>query len=118
MFYPWHKGMRLRRPEDFRRVWKTGRSWAHSLFVLWAASNSLSTTRLGLTASRKVGNAVERNRARRLLREAARHSYPHIVEGWDLVLVARRSIVDAQMQQVQQALVTLLRRADLWCEDT
>ena len=72
---------------------------------------------MGLTASRKVGNAVTRNRARRLLREAARHLYPHISDGWDLVLVARSSLATAHAQHVQQALETLLRRADLWCED-
>lgn len=110
--------MRLRRSEDFRRVWKTGRSWAHSLFVLWVAPNRLSRSRVGLTASRKVGNAVARNRARRLLREAARRAYPRIPDGWDIVLVARSSLVKAQMQQVYQALEMLLRRADLWCEES
>ncbi len=115
--YPWQKGMRLRRSKEFRRVWKTGRSWAHSLFVLWVAPNTSSRTRVGLTASRKVGNAVKRNRARRLLREAARYLYPHIEDGWDVVLVARSSMGTARMQDVQQALEVLLRRADLWSED-
>ncbi len=106
--------MRLRRPEEFRHVWATGRSWTYPLFVLWAAPNTLNRTRVGLTASRKVGNAVARNRARRLLREAARLCYGHIPAGWDLVLVARSWLVKAHMPQVCSALEDALQKADLW----
>jgi len=106
--------MRLRRPQDFRHVWDTGRSWAHPLFILWAAPNELAHTRIGITASRKVGKAVARNRARRLLREAVRHLYPYIVPGWDLVLVARGYLVGAKAPPVMEAVETVLKRADLW----
>jgi len=60
-------------------------------------------TRLGVTASRRLGKAVTRNRARRLLREAARLSYPHIHPGWDLLLIARPALVGARQPQVQGA---------------
>jgi len=108
--------MRLRRPPDFRRVWKEGRSWAHPLFILWAASNELPFARVGLTASRKVGHAVARNRARRLLREAARRLYVHVTPGWDLVLVARGSLLDENEQSVEAAMEKLLQRAGLWID--
>jgi ribonuclease P protein component len=116
--YRWTKGMRLRRPQDFRHVWSTGRSWVYSLFVLWSAPNALGYTRIGITASRKVGNAVARNRARRLLREAARLCYPHITGGWDLVLVARSCLVQAKTPQVLASLEKALKRADLWEHDS
>ncbi|MBN1486247.1 MAG: ribonuclease P protein component [Anaerolineae bacterium] len=106
--------MRLRRPAEFRRVWATGRSWAHPLFILWAVPNNLTQTRIGLTASRKVGNAVARNRARRLLREAARLLYPYIPAGWDIVLVARGYLLAASAPQVVAALEQVLKRAELW----
>lgn len=112
--YQWHKGMRLRRPQDFRYVWKHGQSWVHPLFVLWAISNDLSGSRIGITASRKVGNAVHRNRARRLLREAARQLYPHVAPGWDLILVARSALCAVHTPQVEAALESLLRRSGLW----
>ncbi len=106
--------MRLRRPEDFRHVWSTGRSWAHPLFILWALPNDGDHVRVGITASRKVGNAVVRNRARRLLREAARHLYGSIVTGWDLVLVARPPLGEAKEPQVESALRRMLGLAGLW----
>ena len=106
--------MRLRRPEDFRQVWSTGRSWAHSLFILWALPNGCNRVRVGITASRKIGNAVVRNRARRLLREAARHLYGHMLAGWDLVLVARASLVEVKEPQVESALRHALGLAGLW----
>ncbi|MBN1878359.1 MAG: ribonuclease P protein component [Anaerolineae bacterium] len=110
----WLKSMRLRRSQEFRRVWSEGRSWAHHLFILWAVPNTLSHTRVGLTASRKVGNAVARNRARRLLREAMRHKYAHIEPGWDIVLVARIPLLEVKESQVELALEKLLQRAHLW----
>lgn len=106
--------MRLRRPDEFRRVWSTGRSWAHALFVLWALPNDLDYVRVGITASRKVGNAVARNRARRLLREAGRHCYPHIAKGWDLILVARPTLIKGKEPQVESALRSMLSLAGLW----
>jgi len=106
--------MRLRRPEEFRRVWSAGRSWAHTSFILWALQNDLDHVRVGITASRKVGNAVARNRARRLLREATRRLYPHIAPGWDLVLVARPTLVTVKEPQVENALRSILTLAGLW----
>ena len=109
----WLKNMRLRRSEDFRAVWAKGQSWTHSLFVIWTTPNDLPYSRIGIVASRKVGKAVVRNRARRLLREAARNLYADIESGWDIVLVARSKLITAKEPEVEKALLTLLHRADL-----
>ncbi len=104
---------RLTKSTDVQRVRRYGRSYAHPLLVLIALSNQTDVSRFGITAGRSVGKAVQRNRAKRLLRAAVQSSSPEIVAGWDIVLIARLPTKDASYYQVQSALVTLLRRASL-----
>jgi ribonuclease P protein component len=111
--YGMERRNRLRRTNDVRRVYDEGKSWAHPLLVLVARPNGLDFSRVGFTASRKVGGAVARNRAKRLLREAARHLYTRFGVGWDVMLVARASILRAKEPQVEEALAALLGRAGL-----
>ncbi len=105
--------VRLRRSADFDRVRQEGQAWPHPLLVLVAAPNSAGVTRIGVVAGRRVGTAVARNRARRLLREAARRLYSHLVPGWDLILIARPSILAVKEPQVEAALKGLAREAGL-----
>jgi len=104
---------RLRARAEFERVRREGHSWSHRLLVLVACRNELQITRVGVTASRGVGGAVERNRARRLMREAWRMCAAHIVPGWDALLIARTAIAKVKMQEVAAALESLLRQAHL-----
>jgi len=103
----------LRTQAEFERVRREGHSWSHRLLVLVACRNELQLTRVGMMASRSVGGAVERNRARRLMREAWRMYAVHIVPGWDALLIARTAITQVKMQEVAAALESLLRQAQL-----
>jgi len=105
--------IRLRQRKDVRRVYDEGQSWAHHLLVLVARPNGLEFSRVGVTASRKLGGAAARNRAKRLMREAARCLYPQFVIGWDVMLIARPRILEAKEPQVERALSALLKRAGL-----
>jgi ribonuclease P protein component len=88
------------------------------MFVLIAAPNPVGPTRIGVVAGRKLGTAVARNRAKRLLREAARRLYAHLAPGWDLILIARTAILDAKEPQVEIALEQVAREAGIWQEET
>jgi ribonuclease P protein component len=94
-------------------VRRFGKSYAHPLIVLIALPNQAEETRFGVAAGRSVGNAVQRNRAKRLLRHATQQFVPMVKPGWDVVLISRRSMAGATFQQTVIALANLLGRANL-----
>jgi ribonuclease P protein component len=107
---------RLTRSEDFKRVRRSGKSYAHPLVVLIVLKhekNDNPRLRVGVTAGRTVGTAVTRNRTKRLLREAMRPLIPNIASGSDLILVARAGLIPASLTDTRQAVMNLLQRAHL-----
>lgn len=104
---------RLTRSEDFKRVRRSGKSYAHPLVVLIVQKNDQSRVRVGVAAGRTAGTAVVRNRAKRLLREAMRTLIPGLSPGLDLILIARPGLTSATLEDVRQALHGLLQRAQI-----
>lgn len=74
---------------EFKRVYARGKSVVRPTVVVYCMRKNGPGPRVGITASKKIGNAVKRNRARRLLRESTRELYPQMKSGYDLVLVSR-----------------------------
>ncbi len=102
---------RLSDAERFREVRETGKSFAHPLLILCVLPNEGAFSRSGFSASRRIGNAVARNRARRRMREAVRQTWDLVQPGWDLVWIARPALIEAEFTQVQAVCARLLRRA-------
>ena len=108
---------RLRRSANFQEAYAQGRRGFGRYMVMWLRTGPDASLRLGVVTSRKVGGAVERNRARRRLREAFRR-HRHEWEGdCEVVLVARRDIVQASWPDLEQDLLALARRAGLVRKD-
>ncbi|MBS1249410.1 MAG: Ribonuclease P protein component [Chloroflexi bacterium] len=96
---------------DIKRVRRFGESFAHPLVVLIGLPNNAEHSRFAVSAGRSVGNAVERNRAKRLIRAALRNLLPSIKDGWDFVILARRPLTSANCQKTQKALESLFAKA-------
>ena len=107
-------GQRLRRASEFERVRREGERLAKGCLILnWQIIEGRSYSRLGVVTSRKVGNAVIRSRARRLLRESFRIHQHEIGKPVDLVVVARNSITGKDFHGVERDFLGALRQARL-----
>jgi ribonuclease P protein component len=104
---------RLRRSEDFQIVRRDGQFYASPLLVLAFLRNDLNHSRFGYVVNRRLGKAVHRNKIKRRMREATRLRIPTIKEGFDLVLIARKPIIEAAYVDVEKTVAGLLKRAKL-----
>lgn len=104
----------LKGNRDFRRIYGHARSYVSKSLVLYAMKNKSGKTRLGITVSKKLGCAVRRNRAKRLIREAYRMSEPDMKAGYDFVIVARGRILGMKTPDVYRDFSQVLRGANLF----
>lgn len=102
---------RLRRQSDFRAVYRQGRRYAIPELVLYLRPNGGAQTRVGFSIGKKVGSAVQRNRAKRLLRESCRDLWNAVRPGFDAVFVVRTSLARRKMPEVRAMVASLLREA-------
>lgn len=98
---------------DFRRLYARGNSFVHPVLVTYCSKNRAGAVRYGITVSVKVGNAVTRNRARRVIRAAFRLLLPELAPGWDLVFVARSKTAHVKMPVVLAAMRKQLQKAGI-----
>jgi len=98
--------LRIKKSSDFERIYGCKRRVSDRFLLIFAARNEHDFSRFGFSVSRKQGNAVQRNRLKRLLREAFRLSQFELPGGWDLVLIPRRG-ADATLEDFQKSLLRL-----------
>lgn len=100
----------LKQNHEFRRTYYRGVSAADKYLVLYRRKNKLGYNRLGLTVSAKLGNAVKRNRIKRLFRECYRLNEDKFGKGVDLVVVARTRSVGATYHEIENSLLKVMER--------
>lgn len=105
---------RLRSSTEILRVRRSGESFAHPLLVLIIKAGKHPISRFAVTAGTSLGNAVQRNRAKRLLRAALQQIVADIKPGYQGILIARKPLLQASSQEARAALQSLLRKAGVW----
>ncbi len=94
------KSKTLKENKDFRRLYYRGKSSASPLLVTYVMKSRLGFTRIGITSGKKIGCAVERNRARRVIRAAFSQLEDNLCSNFDIVFVARSKTTAVKMQEV------------------
>jgi ribonuclease P protein component len=110
-----HKQHRLAKREDFNKVFRFGKSVANQQFVLYhLAKPEHKFFRLGVSVSKKIGNAVIRNRLRRIMKEIVRLHKDSIVLTADFILIARKPIAQMSYHEIESCMIHVLKKANLF----
>ena len=103
----------LKNNREFRSLYARGKNTAGLYLALYARKNRYGVTRLGITVSGKLGNAVTRNRIRRRIKEAYRIQEEQIEQGFDIVIVGRSRVIGADFSALRGELLTLCKKMSL-----
>lgn len=105
----------LKKNNDFRVVYRRGKSYANKYLVLYKLKNGKEINRLGVSVSKKVGKSVVRSRVTRLIKESYRLKEDLVdIPGWDIVIIARSCANEADFSQISSALDHLLKHQNLY----
>ena len=99
----------IKKNEIFREIYSTGKSYANKNLVMYMKRNNTQENRLGISVSKKVGNSVVRHRITRLIRESYRLNEHSILEGLDIVVVARIGAKGKNYCEIESSLLHLMK---------
>lgn len=105
--------LRLRRSADFARVRRNGSLHRHSALAIGVCANELLHNRYGIVTGKRIGVAVVRNRCKRRLVAALDTIHPALRQGYDVVVIARQSLIEQPFSELQRILHVLFTRAKL-----
>ena len=97
----------LRKNHEFQSVFKSGKSYANKLFIMYVSKNQLDKNRIGISVSKKVGNSVVRHHLKRLIKESYRLHEDCFLQGLDIVVVARAAADGRSYKEIESALLHL-----------
>ena len=105
--------IKIKENRDFRRAYHRGKSYVSPYIAVYMLKNRTEMTRLGITAGKKIGNAVCRNRAKRVIYAAFRECMDCLPKGYDYIIVARTRILSVKSTDVARSLRKILSSANI-----
>jgi ribonuclease P protein component len=103
----------IKENHDFQRAYAHGKYYVSPVLVSYVIKNRKRALRAGITTSKKIGNAVKRNRSRRIIRESFRTLAPRVKSGYDIIFVARAKTPFVKCREVCRAMEQHLKRAGI-----
>ena len=107
------KKFRIRKNMEFKNIYKVGKNYWNRNLILYVKKNGLNETRVGYTITKKIGNAVTRNKIRRRMKEIYRLHFHNIKEGYDLVFIAKRGVKDIPYKELEGSMIHILNISKL-----
>lgn len=107
---------KLKLNHEFRRAYAKGKSLVAPCFAIYVNKGRRDRVRLGITVGKKIGGAVQRNRAKRVITAAFRECLPHLRRGYDYVIVARTRILETKSTAAAVFLQKQLSATGFWCD--
>ncbi len=101
----------LKQNKEFRGAYYRGKALVHPFLIVYVRKNPYKTVRIGITTGKKIGKAVQRNRCRRIIREAFRQLAPQVKSGYDYVFVARTATVHETSTALQKVMYEQFKKA-------
>lgn len=115
-YYKLPKSLKLCKNKGFQTVYNKGKSYANKMMVVHIQVSDSGMGKVGFAAGKRLGNAVIRNRVKRLLRETFRLNYDQMEKKYDMIWVGRRPMVHAKRQVVEKFFLELSRQAKILCQ--
>ncbi|MFS9181540.1 ribonuclease P protein component [Streptococcus timonensis] len=110
------KSFRVKKEKDFNAIFQEGKSVANRKFVVYRLENSEQHFRVGLSVSKKLGNAVTRNQIKRRIRHVLIAHKDQIIENLDFVVIARKGVEEMNYAEIEKNLLHVLRLANIYQE--
>ena len=108
-----NKKYRLRNNDDFKMVYKKGKNYWNRNLILYVMKNGLGYSRIGFSVTKKIGNSVVRNRIRRRMKEICRQNIGNIREGYDIIFIPKKNVVDITYRDLKSAMLHLFKLSHL-----
>ena len=110
------KNFRVKREKDFKAIFKEGTSFANRKFVVYPLENQKNHFRVGLSVSKKLGNAVARNQIKRRIRHIIQNAKGSLVEDVDFVVIARKGVENLEYAEMERNLLHVLKLSKIYQE--